>query len=149
MKNLKKYNLEDLSEIKIDIYMEETSTYNESNTMIIKYSGEYGLGSSGDSDAIYMCAMGKAALSAWNPSGVIIDLSDLSYKWGDMIEMVFDIGSEQYIDSEFPRAVIVGSKCEEAIRTLIFGLNSEESIESVGWIFRNLESGWKYIESKI
>lgn len=81
--------------------------------------------------------------------GLIIDLSDLSYEWGDQIESVFFVGEDKYIDTLFPVALIVGSRSEEAIRTLFVGLESNKTIEEIGWAFKDLNRAWEYIESKL
>ena len=39
-------------------------------------------------------------------------------------------------------AVVVGPKCEEAVRTLLLGESSQELIEKLGYVFRELESAW-------
>ena len=115
--------------------------------LIVKYSGQYPDGSSGNTDARYMFAMGNAALQAYEPSGVIIDMSDLHYEWGDMLEMVFGIGSDQYVDAEFPMAAVVGPRCREAIRTLIHGINNDKPLNEIGWVFDSLQAAWDHVES--
>lgn len=114
--------------------------------MILKFIGCYGFGSSGNPDAAFMSAIGKAALEAWSPDGLIIDLSDLHYEWGDQLERVFNIGNDQYIDSPFPVALLVGANCEEAVRTLLLGMHSAQTIKEIGWVFTKLEEAWSYIE---
>lgn len=124
----KQMKLEDLSKVKYEVHIGNS---NYRKIMIIKFIGSYGDGSRGDSDAIYMSAMGKAALEAWRPRGVIIDLSELDYQWGDELDRVFDIGSGQYSGAPFPTAVLVGKNSEEAIRTLILGINSPQNISEL------------------
>jgi hypothetical protein len=145
MIDLKRQNFDELSDIKLEIYTGESRYKDYLEIMVLKYNGIYGIGSSGNGDAQYMYAMGKAALAAWEPSGVILDWSNLDYQWGDMLEMVLDIGEHQYIDAMFPTAVIVGPKCEEAVRTLLLGIDSKEPIEKLPFVFRDLESAWQYI----
>ena len=66
---------------------------------------------------------------------VILDLSEIEYKWGDMMDLVFNIGSNQYVDAEFPVALVIGENCSEAIGTLIHGIDSKESATTEDWIF--------------
>ncbi|MNI49415.1 hypothetical protein D3C73_1040250 [compost metagenome] len=146
MENLKRLNLRDLSDLNVDFSM-VTANDGLKRILIIKCSGTYRIGSAGDGDALYMLAMGRAALAAWSPSGVILDWSELDYQWGDLLEMVLDVGVDQYLNAPFPRAVIVGDKCEEAFKTLILGFNGEDSIEKLGYVFRDIESGVNYIAS--
>ncbi|WP_277815971.1 MULTISPECIES: hypothetical protein [Lysinibacillus] len=35
-------------------------------------------------------------MEAWDPDAIIIDLQDLNYEWGDMLEYVFDIRADKY-----------------------------------------------------
>lgn len=88
-------------------------------------------------------------VEAWEPSGLILDLSELAYEWGDRMENVFDIGHAKYGDIPFPAALIVGERSEEAIRTLILGVYSDQTIDDIDWVHRDLSSAWAYIEQKL
>ena len=114
--------------------------------LVIRYSGQYPFGSGGNADARYMHAMAKAAVAAFEPSGVIHDFSELRYEWGDMLEMVFGVGPEV---EPSPVAIVVGPGCEEAIRTLCHGPNSSEPLDTLGWAFRDLPSAWRYVAHRI
>lgn len=114
--------------------------------LVVRYSGEYPCGSAGNADARYMHAMAKAAVAAFEPWGVIHDLSDLRYEWGDLLEMVFSVGPEV---EPSPVAVVVGPSCEEAVRTLCHGINSDEPLDALGWVFRDLQSAWRYVADQI
>lgn len=114
--------------------------------LVIRYSGRYPHGSAGNEDARYMQAMAKAAVAAFEPWGVIHDLSDLRYKWGDLLEMVLAVGPD--VDPA-PVAVVVGPRCEGAVRTLYLGVDSREPLESIGWVFRDLQSAWRYVADQI
>jgi hypothetical protein len=114
--------------------------------LVIRYSGEYPFGSGGNADAIYMHAMAKAAVAAFEPWGVIHDFSELRYEWGDMLEMVFGVGPAV---EPSPVAIVVGPGCEEAIRTLCHGERSSEPLDSLGWAFRDLPSAWRYVVDRI
>ncbi|WII35143.1 hypothetical protein [Paenibacillus thiaminolyticus] len=141
--------LADMSGIEVKYYIGSAANRPYDEVLLIAYAGQYGFGSSGNHDARYMRAMGVAALEAWEPSGVILDWSELHYEWGDMLERVLDIGSVKYADETFPLAVIVGPHCEEAIRTLLLGLHSTDSLDKFEWIHRDRESAWRYIEAQI
>ncbi|MDQ0059988.1 hypothetical protein [Paenibacillus harenae] len=145
----KQNKFEELSDIKYEVHIGNSYIVDYQTIMILKFIGVYGLGSSGNSDATFMCAIGKAALEAWDPSGLIIDLSDLSYQWGDLLERVFDIGNDKYIDAPFPLALIVGNSSEEAVRTLLLGIDSKKTIKEIGWVFKDLKDAWTYIENKM
>lgn len=145
----KQVKLEELSDLQYEVHIGKSKAVNYCNIMILKFSGEYGFGSGGNSDAIYMSAIGEAVVEAWEPSGLILDFSELAYEWGDMIERVFDVGRAKYGDIPFPTALIVGERSEEAIRTLILGVYSDQTIDDIDWVHRDLESAWTYIEHKL
>ena len=117
--------------------------------LVVKYSGKYGFGSSGNSDAKFMYAKGCFGLAAIEPLGVLIDLSELEYEWGDMLDLVFDIGRTQYINEPFPTALIVGEKCSNAIGTLIHGEKSSKPAIAEEWIFNEFDKAWEYLEKQI
>jgi hypothetical protein len=132
--------------------------------LVIRYTGEYPSGSGGNADAIYMHAMAKAAVTAFGPFGVIHDFSELMYEWGDLLEMVFTVGPaiERSPDDlqrkvfgvspetkASPVAIVVGPGCEEAIRTLFHGVGSSEPIDTVGWVFRDVQAAWRFVADRI
>ncbi len=141
--------LEELSEIKYEVHIGKSSEVNYLEIMVLKFMGVYGFGSTGNSDAIFMRAIGEAVLEAWEPGGLIIDLSELSYEWGDQLEYVFGMGSYKYRDMPFPIALIVGDKSEEAIRTLLVGIKSTKGLNEIGWVFKEISDAWNYIETKL
>ncbi len=138
-----------MSDIKVNYYLGASDVFNYKEVLMIKYSGKYEFGSTGNSDATYMSAMGKAAIEAWEPSAVIIELQELEYEWGDRLDIIFNIGSDKYADEPFPVAVIVGSGCEEALRTLLLGTHSKEPIDSIEWVFKDFDTAWKYINKQL
>jgi len=141
--------LEDLSDLTYEVNIGKSSEVDYCDIMILKFIGEYRFGSQGNSDARSMRAIGEAVLEAWNPRGLLIDLRDLSYEWGDQLEDVFYIGSDKYRDRPFPVAVLVGKNSEEAVRTLIVGPWGTEKIDEIGWVFKDVTSAWAFIEAKL
>lgn len=85
----KQLKLEDLSNIQYEVHTGTSRVVDYLEIMILKFIGDYGYGSAGNSDATYMSAIGKAVLEAWEPGGLIIDLSDLSYEWGIELKASF------------------------------------------------------------
>lgn len=111
--------LEELSSLTHEVKLPETERFQTPAFKVISYKGEYGYGAGGKSDALYICATAKAAHSAWYTQGIIIDFSDLKYEWGDEMSWVFGIAQEGPTKCEFPLVVLVGSKCKQAIQSLI------------------------------
>ena len=135
----------DLSKIEVRFFTGPSSKKNYLQILVIKYIGTYGWGSGGNDDARYMRAMATAAIDAFRPWGVVHDLSELSYEWGDMLEQVF-IGP---VFEPSPTGIVVGPECEEAVRTLLLGVNSQEPIEKAGNVFRSLDAAWAYVDAQI
>lgn len=142
-------SLDELSSIEVTFQRVPCRSVDYLDILIVGFAGTYRIGSAGNPDAQYMAAMAEAGVVAWEPSAAILDLSKLHYEWGDMLEQVFDVGSARYGDSSFPVAVIVGPKCEEAIRTLLFGLESSESLDDRQGFCRDLESAWRYVDEQL
>jgi hypothetical protein len=128
----------------------------------VQYIGTYPIGSAGNDDAQFMSAMARAGLVAFAPAGVIHDLSQLTYEWGDRLEMLFSIGLDaptkgtelvEYLFGKQPKAeqpaVVIGASCEEAVRTLLLGEDSTAPIDEISWVFRELESAWFFIENQL
>lgn len=137
---------EDLSEIacRFQIGTHQGTSYPR-KILVIQFAGTYRVGSSGNPDASFMFAMGNAAVEAFGPAAVILDMSQLSYEWGDMLDCVFDIGGHLRL----PSSVIVGPQCREAIGTLCFGINSKEDACQHEEIFDTLEDAWQYVTNKL
>lgn len=138
---LETQTLESLSDIKVSFQIgKHPGKSYERDVLVVQYSGTYGIGSGGNSDAVYMTAMGKAAIEAFDPDALILDMTRLSYEWGDLIEQVFDVG-----ENRAPVALIVGENCRIAIGTLCFGENSTTDACEEDWIFDSLNDAWKFV----
>jgi hypothetical protein len=146
MPELRERKLADLSDIQVRYFLAESKTKPYLEILIIHYSGTYPVGSAGNDDACYMYALAKAGIAAFEPWGVVHDLSELSYEWGDMLDMVLGVGPDH---RSSPVAVVVGPGCEEAVRTLLLGINSPEPIDKVGNVFRDLPTAWEYVANQI
>lgn len=149
MIELEDLHLKSLSDIDVSLFRARSRREAPGNILIVRYAGTYRYGSAGNRDARFMYAHGEAAIAAWSPSAVVIDLRKLHYQWGDMLERVFDVGARSYVDSKFPRSVVVGPDCEEPIRTLLLGERSEEPLETIGWIFRDFEKAFDYVDAML
>jgi len=143
--SLKELNPENLSEIKVTYLMGKSRITNYYDILTIKYSGKYRFGSAGNDDAQFMYAKGEYGINSYEPMGAILDLTELEYEWGDMMDLVFSIGS----DSEFPIVIVIGEKCQKAFGTLIHGIDSKEPATTTDWIFDDFEIAWKHIEEKL
>lgn len=158
-RRLEERKLSELSKIDVRFFTGNSAQVEYCKILVIQFIGTYPIGSEGNDDAQFMCAMAKAGIEAFEADGVIYDLSQLHYEWGDRLEMLFAIGPPEpaggieSIFGKMPRAqqaaLVVGPSCEEAVRTLLLGENSDDPIEKIGWVFRDQDSAWLFIENQL
>ncbi|MCY9513153.1 hypothetical protein [Paenibacillus apiarius] len=146
---LGKVSLHELSRLEHHIYLTKSTLRQYNNIMVLQFKGYYGYGSKGNCDAAYMKAIALAALSVWEPTAFIVDLSDFTYEWGDRLEEIFYVGSNHNEDTAFPTALVVGPDCAEGIRTLLWGEHSVKPIHDADWVFSDLQSALEYSERKM
>ena len=146
---LQERTLSGLSRLRVHYFVGPSSRKPYLEILVVKYVGTYPPGSSGNDDARFMYAMAMAGVAAFEPWGVIHDLSEFRYTWGDQLDIVFDVGPQNGSESASPVAVIVGPGCEKAVRTLMLGVKSRDPIESIGFVFRELESAWAFVDERI
>ncbi|WP_253947915.1 hypothetical protein [Paenibacillus ehimensis] len=65
-----------------------------------------------------------------------------------MLALALDIDTG-CCEPALPMAVVVGPPCEEAVRTLLLGINSEEGLETIEWMFKNKDEAIAYIEKQL
>ena len=78
--NLTKFELYSDSDLKYELYFGNSEIIEYANTLVIKFIGHYGIGSAGDSDAAFMCAISQAAISVIDPDGILLDPRELRYE---------------------------------------------------------------------
>lgn len=113
--------------------------------LIVKFSGHYPDGSAGNSVAESMQYFSEAGYWKHRPAAILFDMSSLEYDWGDYIEVAWSMTDEL----EVPHALVVGPKCEEALRTLFFGLDSKKTITESPGVFRSLEAARAYLSTEV
>lgn len=86
---------------------------------VIAYIGDYRTGAQGRDDALYITATAAAAHKAWYTESIVIDFSRLRYEWGDEMQWVLSIGQVAPMSCQYPLAIIVGTGCEQALKSLI------------------------------
>jgi hypothetical protein len=91
---LEKLDLFSVSAIRHEFLIGESKREKSSDILVIKYSGVYRVGSGGNADAAFMLALAKAAISYTDPDGIVLDISELDYQWGDDVEEIAGPGVE-------------------------------------------------------
>ena len=144
--HLQEMRLEDLSEIVCRFHVGKHPQASYPKTiLVVHYEGTYRYGSRGHGDATFMFAMGNAGVNSFDPDAIILDLTALSYEWGDGLDCLFGIGDEV----PRPTSMIVGPLCRQAIGTLCFGERSKKDACQYDGIFDTLEDAWNYVSEKL
>jgi hypothetical protein len=109
------------SDVAIDHAYFETSLPSPPHleVLVVKFSGTSGFGCANNSDAIYMEAMIRAGIAAFDSVGVILDLREMAYEWGDMMLCPFAAGSRYYVDSDLPIVAVVSDINREGLTSLM------------------------------
>jgi len=137
--DLIKLDLNDLSSVKCEFYKTDMPFNQRSEVLVVKFIGECGFGSQSNDDAVYMSAMIAAGFMAWHPFGLILDLSELKYEWGDMMDRVISppyhlIGSCE--DDIYPFALIISDINRKGLTSLI---KEEMMEEPKDFLFETLD----------
>jgi hypothetical protein len=104
----------------------------------LAFAGEYRSGSSGAPDAHYIEGMARTVHEIWRPSAIILDLRKLSYKWGDEMDLVLQPPTDI-------SAIVVSPKCEPAISTLCYGMDTKKSVLEEAHFFDALDPAIDYV----
>ena len=83
-----------------------------------------------------MTAIVSAALAAWEPIALIIDLRKMKYEWGDEIDKALCAGDNIFIDGSFPTAIVVSELNREGLTSL---LQDEMQQDPNEWLFDSID----------
>jgi hypothetical protein len=112
------------------------------DTLYIKFNGVYRPGSEGKSELGFMTGNYELGINVWRPFKTIIDISNVTYEWGDDMELLLDISDRK------SSVMIVGDKNRRALSTLLFGTDTERDIVDNKFFFDNLEKGTERLKRK-
>ena len=118
--------------------------------LVIKYDGTCRPGDDGEPDGRFMLAMARAGLTAWEPDGLVVDLTELDCRRRvDGLTSLLYLGEGGFGSENLPQAVVVGPRCEQAIRTFFVGFDAgRRTEETEGW-FRDVASAMDYVEDEV
>ncbi|MEU4155181.1 hypothetical protein [Actinoplanes sp. NPDC026670] len=109
---------------------------------MVTFTGTYGMGSAGNSDAVFMRAVLALALRAFAPVGVVLDLRELDYRWGDMMGAVLNDATIRDVTP----AVVISEACRKAMTSLITDELGEEPVE---WLFDSPEDAFFAVDNRV
>jgi len=104
----------------------------------LAFAGDYRSGSGGAPDAHFIEGMVRTVDAIWGPSALVLDLRNVSYDWGDEMDLVLQPPTGI-------SAIVVGPKCEPAISTLCYGIDTKKSILEQAHFFDALEPAIDYV----
>lgn len=105
--------------------------------LVVRFSGTSGFGCANNSDAIYMDAMIRAGIAAFNSVGVILDLREMGYEWGDTMLCPFAAGSRYYVDSDLPIVAVVSEINRKGLTSLMI---DEADIDPTTVLFDTMDA---------
>ena len=117
--NLTEVSLKDVSSLQHRVYLPPSRKFEVPAFKVISYVGAYRSGGAGKGDALYIKATATAAHEAWYTRGTIIDFTELAYDWGDEMLWVQSLIDPLPVSCAYPLLVVVGPKCEPALRSLL------------------------------
>lgn len=107
----------DLSNLTYRIFTLERKIVRMACVTVMEWSGVFGDGSRGNDDGVFMRVITLAALSAWHANGVVFDLRNLHYEWGDKIWEMYGRGIEPSGVEYLPYATVISEKCMPGFKT--------------------------------
>lgn len=140
---LRPIQIDEITQLRHEFRLETTARSPFRHTLIARFIGEYRDGSSGHPDAVFIAGMLRMAVELWRPAGVVLDLSDLRYQWGDEMHWLLppDVHGRKI-------AVVVGPKCARAIATLLWGINTTKEATEADFIFDNVVAAWEAVRDR-
>jgi hypothetical protein len=113
---------------------------NDRGTLVIRLSGVYPDGSSGSGYFDQMVRTCREQCGKVSARALVVDLSDLTYRWGD------EMGNIYCIDRKVPQATVVSDKNRRALSTLDFGMETERDITDLDDVFDSIDAAILYVE---
>ncbi|HKE55170.1 MAG TPA: hypothetical protein VKB46_00655 [Pyrinomonadaceae bacterium] len=116
--------------------------------LLIEFVGTHGIGSEGNGDSLFMETIINSALNVWFVQGLVLDLSELSYEWGDSLADVPLVGKQMF-GNRFPTAVVASEKCRPALESLSpFFKGAFERGGQEQWFFEDVSSALQYVKER-
>src|SRR4029453_16313344 len=145
----KEVNFSDLSDITYRLFLEEdrpeTGMLAGRKYLRIEFAGRHGIGSEGNDDSSFMRAIIVAAMSIWFVHGLVLDLRNLSYGWGDSIGEAL-LAGKQIMGKKFPTSVVVSDLNKSALESASpFYRGSIDSGDQNQWLFEDLNKALAYV----
>jgi hypothetical protein len=127
-------------------FLSDPAQTDRQKILVAAFAGEFPDGSRGNPHGRYIASCTLHGLRAFSADCVILDLRDLTYRWGDALLAVFD-DIAQFKDAggdpgcpPFPVAVVTSEKCRDAVLSLV----TPRGREPPEWHFEDMDSAIEY-----
>jgi hypothetical protein len=173
---------EDLSPLKYSLATCPTITWRnweQMKCLVTAFQGECGRGVDGDGGdyAGFMSVIIKAAIEAWDPVALILDLRELKYEWGDELTLplhapFFDPGKVQHQSFfgnrpklaegglngvankslAYPMAVVISDLNRTGLTSLVkdeLSLEESENTINSSDLVATLEDAWENVDQRL
>lgn len=114
------------------------------DVLVVRFVGTSGFGCANNSDAIYMEAMVRAGITAFDPSGVVLDLREMAYEWGDMMVRPFGNGYTNHIGEDLSVVAVISEINREGLRSLV---TEEMQSDPSELLFDSMESALCHLDA--
>ncbi len=108
--------------------------------LYLKCQGVYHFGSAGKPEAVEIYQRATQLLHTTSASALLLDYAELDYQWGDDLMLTFQIDNPHNPSRALPLAVVVGAKCQAAIKSLLETDGGFKSWLDAGFIFFEITS---------
>ncbi|MFN3192894.1 MAG: hypothetical protein ACE361_20460 [Aureliella sp.] len=112
--------------------------------LVVRFAGQSGFGCANNSDAIYMEAMVRAGITAFDPSGVVLDLREMAYEWGDMMVNPFSAGHKHFVDADLPIIAVISDLNRGGLTSLV---TDEMQSDPAKLLFETMETAIAHLDS--
>ncbi|QNM84788.1 hypothetical protein H9W90_11345 [Polaribacter pectinis] len=151
MHQLISQNIKNPSDLSCKFFSKEKNTEDNTDVLIVSFSGEYPNGSSGKEHGEFIARKAIEGLMSFEAEAIVLDFRKMKYSYGNTLLKVFqdisqfkDAGNN--IDEpEFPIIVVTSEKCVKGILTLLTPTNSEEN---PNWQFNDIHKAINFATKK-
>ncbi|MEU8238284.1 hypothetical protein AB0C07_08570 [Actinoplanes missouriensis] len=110
--------------------------------LLVTFAGVYGVGSAGNSDAAFMQGVVVLGLRAFTPAGVVLDLREVDYRWGDMMGAVLNAAIVRGVAP----GVVVSGMCRPALTSLV---GAELGEDPDAWLFDDPDDALNAVDTAV
>ena len=107
----------DLSKLTYRIFTLERKIAHTVRLTVLEWNGTFGDGARGNDDGVFIRVTTLAVLASWPAHGIVFDLRNLHYVWGDKIWEMYGRGIDPSGVEDLPYATVISDKCKPGFET--------------------------------